>query len=161
PEAGAVGDAGTFGRGAAAATVRGYPVEPFPQVGPRLAVALLPLALSHWALVPLEAQPLQVADDLLLASWEVPLGIRVVDPQQHPVAEAAVRDGAERVPDVKRTGRARGETDLLHLRPSLESEPVEPALLSWFAEHGRDLPWRRTRDPYVILVSEVMLQQTQ
>jgi A/G-specific adenine glycosylase len=38
---------------------------------------------------------------------------------------------------------------------------VEPALLAWFAEHGRDLPWRRTRDPYAILVSEVMLQQTQ
>jgi A/G-specific adenine glycosylase len=38
---------------------------------------------------------------------------------------------------------------------------VEPALLTWFAEHGRDLPWRRTRDPYAILVSEVMLQQTQ
>ena len=34
-------------------------------------------------------------------------------------------------------------------------------LLSWFAEHGRDLPWRRTRDPYAVLVSEVMLQQTQ
>jgi A/G-specific adenine glycosylase len=34
-------------------------------------------------------------------------------------------------------------------------------LLAWFAEHGRDLPWRRTRDPYAILVSEVMLQQTQ
>ena len=38
---------------------------------------------------------------------------------------------------------------------------VERALLAWFAEHGRDLPWRRTRDPYAILVSEVMLQQTQ
>jgi A/G-specific adenine glycosylase len=38
---------------------------------------------------------------------------------------------------------------------------VEAALLTWFAEHGRDLPWRRTRDPYAILVSEVMLQQTQ
>lgn len=34
-------------------------------------------------------------------------------------------------------------------------------LLRWFAERGRDLPWRRTRDPYAILVSEVMLQQTQ
>ena len=34
-------------------------------------------------------------------------------------------------------------------------------LLAWFAVHGRDLPWRRTRDPYAILVSEVMLQQTQ
>jgi A/G-specific adenine glycosylase len=38
---------------------------------------------------------------------------------------------------------------------------VEAALLAWFDEHGRDLPWRRTRDPYAILVSEVMLQQTQ
>jgi A/G-specific adenine glycosylase len=38
---------------------------------------------------------------------------------------------------------------------------VEQALLAWFDEHGRDLPWRRTRDPYAILVSEVMLQQTQ
>ena len=34
-------------------------------------------------------------------------------------------------------------------------------LLDWFAANGRDLPWRRTRDPYAILVSEVMLQQTQ
>ena len=34
-------------------------------------------------------------------------------------------------------------------------------LLDWFDSHGRDLPWRRTRDPYAILVSEVMLQQTQ
>jgi A/G-specific adenine glycosylase len=38
---------------------------------------------------------------------------------------------------------------------------VEERLLAWFAEHARDLPWRRTRDPYAILVSEVMLQQTQ
>src|ERR1700704_996275 len=35
------------------------------------------------------------------------------------------------------------------------------ALLRWFAVSGRDLPWRRTADPYAILVSEVMLQQTQ
>jgi A/G-specific adenine glycosylase len=39
--------------------------------------------------------------------------------------------------------------------------PVEQHLLDWFEEHGRDLPWRRTHDPYAILVSEVMLQQTQ
>jgi A/G-specific adenine glycosylase len=38
---------------------------------------------------------------------------------------------------------------------------VEKQLLAWFGEHGRDLPWRHTRDPYAILVSEVMLQQTQ
>lgn len=38
---------------------------------------------------------------------------------------------------------------------------MEQALLAWFASAGRDLPWRHTRDPYAILVSEVMLQQTQ
>jgi A/G-specific adenine glycosylase len=38
---------------------------------------------------------------------------------------------------------------------------VHEALLSWYARVGRDLPWRRTRDPYAILVSEIMLQQTQ
>src|SRR5262247_3256983 len=35
------------------------------------------------------------------------------------------------------------------------------ALLRWYRRNGRDLPWRRTSDPYHILVSEVMLQQTQ
>jgi A/G-specific adenine glycosylase len=34
-------------------------------------------------------------------------------------------------------------------------------LLRWYRRHGRDLPWRRTRDPYHIAVSEFMLQQTQ
>jgi A/G-specific adenine glycosylase len=34
-------------------------------------------------------------------------------------------------------------------------------LLKWYREYGRDLPWRKTSDPYHILVSEVMLQQTQ
>jgi A/G-specific adenine glycosylase len=38
---------------------------------------------------------------------------------------------------------------------------VRSALLAWFEVTARDLPWRRTRDPYAILVSEVMLQQTQ
>src|SRR5665213_760392 len=36
-----------------------------------------------------------------------------------------------------------------------------PLLLDWFAAKARDLPWRRTRDPYAIWVSEIMLQQTQ
>ena len=35
------------------------------------------------------------------------------------------------------------------------------ALLAWYRAHGRELPWRRTSDPYHILVSEMMLQQTQ
>jgi A/G-specific adenine glycosylase len=38
---------------------------------------------------------------------------------------------------------------------------MEASLLAWFAVSGRDLPWRKTRDPYAVLVSEVMLQQTQ
>ena len=40
-------------------------------------------------------------------------------------------------------------------------EAVRDAILAWFEENGRDLPWRRTRDPYRVLVSEVMLQQIQ
>jgi A/G-specific adenine glycosylase len=40
-------------------------------------------------------------------------------------------------------------------------EAVRNALISWYEENGRDLPWRRTRDPWRILVSEVMLQQIQ
>ena len=37
---------------------------------------------------------------------------------------------------------------------------LQGLLLDWHAAEGRDLPWRRTRDPYAILVSEIMLQQT-
>ncbi len=40
-------------------------------------------------------------------------------------------------------------------------QAFQARLLAWFRRNGRDLPWRRTRDPYKILVSEVMLQQTQ
>ena len=35
------------------------------------------------------------------------------------------------------------------------------SLLAWYDQHQRDLPWRRTRDPWHILLSEVLLQQTQ
>jgi A/G-specific adenine glycosylase len=55
-----------------------------------------------------------------------------------------------------------------HARAQVRSIPV-PAdrrrfrqrLLTWYGRHGRDLPWRKTDDPYHILVSEIMLQQTQ
>jgi len=40
-------------------------------------------------------------------------------------------------------------------------EILRARLLHWFAEHGRDLPWRRTYSPYHIWISEIMLQQTQ
>jgi A/G-specific adenine glycosylase len=39
--------------------------------------------------------------------------------------------------------------------------PFRRRLLAWYRRHGRDLPWRGSRDPYVVWVSEVMLQQTQ
>ena len=38
--------------------------------------------------------------------------------------------------------------------------PVESELLAWYDANKRPLPWRETTDPYAILVSEVMLQQT-
>ncbi len=38
---------------------------------------------------------------------------------------------------------------------------MQELVLAWYREHARDLPWRKTRDPYAILVSEVMAQQTQ
>ena len=39
--------------------------------------------------------------------------------------------------------------------------PIQTSLIAWYEANARDLPWRRTRDPYAILVSEVMLQQIQ
>ena len=44
---------------------------------------------------------------------------------------------------------------------AFQSAKFRRRLLNWYHRHGRDLPWRRTRDPYEILVSEFMLQQTQ
>ena len=38
---------------------------------------------------------------------------------------------------------------------------IQAALVEWYAAQARDLPWRKTRDPYAILVAEIMLQQTQ
>src|SRR5262245_24812181 len=43
----------------------------------------------------------------------------------------------------------------------LERRRFRQRLLGWYRRHGRDLPWRKTDDPYHILVSEIMLQQTQ
>jgi A/G-specific adenine glycosylase len=48
----------------------------------------------------------------------------------------------------------------LRLDTSLKRR-FQQRLLKWYKEYGRDLPWRKTADPYHILVSEVMLQQTQ
>lgn len=45
--------------------------------------------------------------------------------------------------------------------PTHHLPALHDALTGWFAEHKADLPWRRTRDPYAIWLSEIMLQQTQ
>jgi A/G-specific adenine glycosylase len=45
--------------------------------------------------------------------------------------------------------------------PPADRRRFRERLLVWYRRHGRDLPWRRTSDPYHILVSEIMLQQTQ
>src|SRR5262245_48848640 len=56
----------------------------------------------------------------------------------------------------KRSARPRAR-----LPPPAARQWFRRRLLGWYRRHGRDLPWRRTSDPYHILVSEVMLQQTQ
>lgn len=47
------------------------------------------------------------------------------------------------------------------LPPSGDRRRFRRQLLTWYRRYGRDLPWRKTDDPYHILVSEIMLQQTQ
>jgi A/G-specific adenine glycosylase len=47
------------------------------------------------------------------------------------------------------------------LPPSAARQRFRRTLLTWYRKNGRDLPWRKTDDPYHILVSEIMLQQTQ
>jgi A/G-specific adenine glycosylase len=51
--------------------------------------------------------------------------------------------------------------DSLPIPGSVERRRFRQRLLNWYRRHGRDLPWRKTSDPYHILVSEIMLQQTQ
>ncbi|RYG24945.1 A/G-specific adenine glycosylase [bacterium] len=46
-------------------------------------------------------------------------------------------------------------------QPSAPAAGLHEPLLAWYDEHKRDLPWRRTRDPYAIWASEIMAQQTQ
>src|SRR5258707_14325925 len=48
-----------------------------------------------------------------------------------------------------------------HRVGKLDGVAIIQPLLSWFTRAARDLPWRRTHDPYAIWISEIMLQQTQ
>ena len=58
---------------------------------------------------------------------------------------------------VKKTARSRP----LPIPLPADRRRFRQRLLTWYGRHGRDLPWRKTDDPYHILVSEIMLQQTQ
>jgi A/G-specific adenine glycosylase len=60
----------------------------------------------------------------------------------------------------KAVRRAKRKVAIFSIEPS-HKRRFQQRLLKWYRENGRDLPWRNTSNPYHILVSEVMLQQTQ
>ena len=68
-----------------------------------------------------------------------------------------------------RHGPTRSPRKIRQSEPADEPQPLAPAaivafrrrLIAWYRRHARDLPWRRTRDPYRVWISEIMLQQTQ
>src|SRR5512135_3665659 len=72
-------------------------------------------------------------------------------PRRHPAATSRHATSARRLQSKQPPGFA---------APG-ERRAFRRHLLAWDARYGRDLPWRRTRDPYRVLVSEIMLQQTQ
>ena len=61
----------------------------------------------------------------------------------------------------KRKSAHSSPVDNKALAPASAKRQFQQRLSQWYRRSGRDLPWRRTTDPYAILVSEVMLQQTQ
>src|SRR5262245_15775420 len=61
-----------------------------------------------------------------------------------------------RTKQTKQTGRTNSA-----LPSPVDRAKFRRRLLTWYGRFGRDLPWRKTTDPYHILVSEIMLQQTQ
>src|SRR5947208_11295704 len=82
---------------------------------------------------------------------------RTSTPKPHPLAPSPRRGEGER------TEKSSRSSPLSALRRG--GQGVRTAftrkLLAWWARAARDLPWRKTRDPYRVLVSEFMLQQTQ
>ncbi len=73
--------------------------------------------------------------------------LRITDPRSGATEKTDV-DACRRTASFSRADRCRVAT-------------VVPRLLLWFRANARELPWRRTRDPYAVWVSEIMLQQTQ
>jgi A/G-specific adenine glycosylase len=77
------------------------------------------------------------------------------------VEEGAGRRPSPPVRRAGRLGRLTGQDRDGGTAPGGDPNGRAAALLTWFAERQRDLPWRRTRDPWAVLVAETMLQQTQ
>src|SRR2546421_296044 len=82
------------------------------------------LARTHGTVVPFDAEPLEIPENLLLSPWDVSSRIGVVDSKQHPVPECAVRDRAQGIPDVQGARRARCKANTLHRRQSRRRKPL-------------------------------------
>src|SRR6187401_661416 len=83
-----------------------------------------------------------------------------------PVSNKSSRSSAESLPTT--SGKTRPKSAKTRLSKSQTTLPTKAwtaslrrDLADWFRRRKRDLPWRRTRDPYAVWLSEVMLQQTQ
>src|SRR3954471_20586434 len=59
------------------------------------------------------------------------------------------------------TDRKHKQEPAVVLLTSAQKQVLRRRLLAWYSKHARDLPWRQSRDPYRVWVSEIMLQQTQ
>jgi len=114
PEVAVVDDRGEVVGGRAVVTPEHHSFEALRQRRAGLAVPRRAFARPNRPLVPFEPEPREVTEDRLFPTGNVASRVRVVDPQQHPVAEGAIRQRAERVADVQRARRARREADSLH-----------------------------------------------
>ena len=61
----------------------------------------------------------------------------------------------------RRSAQSKTKPNQRATAPDPDPAQFVPPLLDWFLANARDLPWRRTLDPYAIWISEIMLQQTQ
>src|SRR6188768_1196264 len=59
---------------------------------------------------------------------------------------------------MERKSKGQGEAFVL---TTAQKQSLRRRLLAWYSKHARDLPWRKSRDPYRVWISEIMLQQTQ
>src|SRR5262249_52531693 len=103
----------------------------------------------------------QAEPRIQLVDVAVGLDARVVFARPRPVEQRRFTGIAGSRVDFHRQIMASKRARALPIPASPERRRFRQRLLSWYRRHGRDLPWRKTDDPYHILVSEIMLQQTQ